>query len=134
MAFTLKEAREWNSSLKTSRPEMVAVVVGATSGIGEHTARNLASAIERPTIYLVGRNQTAGAGIVEALKAANPNGTYEFLPADVSKLHNVDAACYRILIREKTLDLLFMSPGTVAFGKIGKKLAPFLLLQCSFRF
>lgn len=83
MAYTLTEARDWNTSLKSKIPELVALLVGATSGIGEYTAKGLATSIERPTIYIVGRNETAGNRIVEELKATNKNGTYIFLSADV---------------------------------------------------
>jgi NADP-dependent 3-hydroxy acid dehydrogenase YdfG len=120
MSYTLSDARAWNTSLKAKRPEISALFVGATSGIGEHTAKRLAATIERPTIYIVGRNQEAGKRVTEELKNTNPQGTYVFLPADVSQFKNVDEVCQQVQAREKALDLLFLSPGTIAFKKQGK--------------
>lgn len=121
MAHSLIQVRDWNSSLKTTRPEIVAVFVGGTSGIGRSTAIKLASATERPTIYIVGRNETAGAQVVNELKTTNGAGSYSFIAADVSHLRNVDEVCEKLKSSIATLDLLFLSSGGVAFSKQGEK-------------
>lgn len=82
--------------------------------------KKLASAIEQPTIYFVGRNESAGARLEQELKAANPKGAYIFLAADVSKFRKVDEVCQQIRARENSLDLLFLTPGSIAFSKIGE--------------
>ncbi|KAJ5152024.1 short-chain dehydrogenases/reductase [Penicillium capsulatum] len=117
MAYLLAQIRDWNSSLKSSRSDFVALFVGGTSGIGKHTALKLTSFVSKPSIYIIGRNEAAGAQVMEELKAANPNGTYAFIPADTSDLRNVDAACQDIKKRVNTLDLLFLSTGTLAMGR-----------------
>lgn len=120
MVRTLTQIRDWNATLKTARSGLVALFVGGTSGIGKSTALNLASAIDRPTIYIVGRNEVAGAEVIEELKAANENGLYTFIPADVSHLCNVDEVCQKLKSKIRALDLLFLSSGTLAFNKQGK--------------
>lgn len=121
MAHNLAQVREWNAALKSARPEMVALFVGGTSGIGKHTAIKLAGAVEKPTIYIVGRNEAAGAQVVEAMKEANPNGSYSFKAVDISNLRNVDEACQELKGCLEVLDLLFLSAGALAFSKQGKK-------------
>ena len=124
MAYSLTQVRDWNASLKTARPELVALFVGGTSGIGRSTAVKLASAIDRPTIYIVGRNKAAGAQVLEELKAANMNGSYAFMAADVSHLRNVDEVCRKLKSSIDALDLLFLSSGGLAFSKKGKTKPP----------
>ncbi|KAJ5380415.1 short-chain dehydrogenases/reductase [Penicillium cataractarum] len=117
MAQTLTQVREWNAALKSTRPEMVALFVGGTSGIGEHTAINLAGAVKKPTIYIIGRNEAAGTQVVDAMKNANPDGTYGFKAVDMSNLRNVDEACEELKTRFKALDLLFLSAGAISISK-----------------
>ncbi|KAJ6126600.1 short-chain dehydrogenases/reductase [Penicillium sp. IBT 18751x] len=117
MAQTLTQVREWNATLKSARPETVALFVGGTSGIGKHTAIELARAVKKPTIYIIGRNEAAGAQVVEAMKKANPNGSYGFKAVDISNLRNVDEACEELRTCFEGLDLLFLSAGALAFSK-----------------
>ncbi|KAE8368051.1 hypothetical protein BDV27DRAFT_122927 [Aspergillus caelatus] len=113
----INEVRKSNAALHTRDGEFVAVFVGGTSGIGEATAKELAKAIKKPTIHLVGRNQAAGSKILEELKSANPDGTFYFVQSDVSLLRNVDEACSEIKQKEKAIDLLFLSTGHLATSK-----------------
>ncbi|PYI09558.1 NAD(P)-binding protein [Aspergillus sclerotiicarbonarius CBS 121057] len=114
---TLSQVRQSNTALGAGRPHMVAVFVGGTSGIGEATAKQLALAVKKPTIHLVGRNEASGSRILEELRASNPEGSFNFIKSDVSLLHNVDEACAEIRQREKQIDLLFMSTGHLAISK-----------------
>lgn len=120
MVYTLTQAREWNATLKAARPEVTALFVGGTSGIGRSTAVKLAGAVAKPTIYIVGRNEVAGAQVVEQMKAANNNGSYSFIPADVSDLRKVDAVCQDLKSKITALDLLFLTSGGLAFSKQGE--------------
>lgn len=113
----LSDVRSSNSALAATNPEFVAVFVGATSGIGAATAKQLATAVKKPTIHLVGRNPAAGSRILEELKTANPNGTFNFIQADVSLLKNVDDVSGVIKSKESTLDLLFLTTGHLAMSK-----------------
>ncbi|KAK6811789.1 hypothetical protein RU639_012348 [Aspergillus parasiticus] len=113
----INEVRKSNAALHAREGDFVAVFVGGTSGIGEATAKELAKAIKKPTIHLVGRNQAAGSRILEELKSANPDGTFHFIQSDVSLLRNVDEACSEIKQKEKAIDLLFLSTGHLAASK-----------------
>ncbi|KAF9887243.1 hypothetical protein FE257_010371 [Aspergillus nanangensis] len=109
----LTQVRSSNSALKTSQNDaFVAVFVGATSGIGEYTAKQLASSVQKPTIHIVGRNAEAGSRILEELKTANPQGTFNFIQSDVSLLRNVDEVCAVIKQKEQAVDLLFITTDT----------------------
>lgn len=120
MAQTLTQIRNWNATLKAARPNMVALFVGGTGGIGRSTAVKLAGAVATPTIFIVGRNEKEGAEVLEELKSTNNNGTYSFLSADASHLREVDAVCQKLKPELSSLDLLFMTIGGLSFSKIGK--------------
>lgn len=119
MAHTITQVRDWNAALKTTRSEIVAVFIGGTSGIGRNTALKLASCLDRPNIYIVGRNEAAGAQVIDELEAANQNGSYTFIPADVSQLRNVDTVCQKLKSEIQALDLLFLTSGGLALSKQG---------------
>ncbi|PYH43697.1 NAD(P)-binding protein [Aspergillus saccharolyticus JOP 1030-1] len=114
---TLSEVRQSNATLATNRPELIAVFVGGTSGIGEATAKQLAQSVKKPTIHIVGRSAASGSRILEELRAANPEGVFHFVQADVSLLRNVDTACEQIKAKEKSIDLLFLSTGHLTLFK-----------------
>ncbi|RAH71892.1 short-chain dehydrogenases/reductase [Aspergillus aculeatinus CBS 121060] len=114
---TLNEVRQSNATLSTSRPELIAVFVGGTSGIGEATAKQLAQSVNQPTIHVVGRSAASGSRVLEELRAANPDGKFHFIQADLSLLRNVDTACEQIKEKEKSIDLLFLSTGHLAMSK-----------------
>lgn len=120
----LTQVRSSNSALNSRNPHFVAVFVGGTSGIGEYTAKQLANSVKQPTIHLVGRNPAAGSRIVEELKAANPNGSFNFIQSDLSLLRNVDDVCAVIKNKEESIDLLFMTIGHLATSKKGSVSAP----------
>ena len=117
----LQRTRQANTTVRRRRSKLVAVFVGGTSGIGAATAKQLAQTVESPTIYLVGRNGSAGSRVIEELNTLNPRGTFEFIQSDVSLLREVDAACQEIQKKEHQVDLLFMTPGHLATRKNGKK-------------
>ncbi|KAL2851499.1 hypothetical protein BJY01DRAFT_209121 [Aspergillus pseudoustus] len=116
-AFSLQDVRNWNAALKEKRPKMVALFVGGTSGIGEHAAKRLASAIKLPTIYIIGRSQTARNAVIEDLDRINANGSYMFKHCDISDLGSVDTLCKEIAAQEAAVDLLFLTAGALGFGK-----------------
>ncbi|KAF2440400.1 hypothetical protein P171DRAFT_100376 [Karstenula rhodostoma CBS 690.94] len=95
---------------------LTAVFAGGTSGIGLYTLLALARHCANPTIYFIGRSQTAATRILADLDTTNPAGTYTFLPADVSLLKNVDAVCAHIAAREPHINILCLSQGTMSVG------------------
>lgn len=98
----------------TSPFGLVAVFVGATSGIGEITLKKFAQHTVKPRVYFVGRSQEAADRIKKDLCSLNQGGEYNFIKADVSLIRVVDKVCQEIKAKEKTLNLLFLSAGVPA--------------------
>jgi NADP-dependent 3-hydroxy acid dehydrogenase YdfG len=110
----LSDVEASNLRLSTTLPaKMVAVFVGATSGIGEFTMKAFAQHTTEPRIYFVGRSQDAADRIMGEVKHLNPTGEYIFTKSNVSLLKNVDDVCQQILVREEAINLLFQTQGTI---------------------
>ncbi|KAF4439070.1 hypothetical protein FACUT_4424 [Fusarium acutatum] len=104
------------SSSHPAPQSFVAVFVGATRGIGLATLKVLIRALPQPRFYVIGRSKARFAGELAILNESNPNATIQFVEAEVSLIKAIDGACERIMKLEKHVDLLFMSPGSLAFG------------------
>lgn len=107
----------------TLPPGLVAVFVGATSGIGETTLKQFAKHTCQPRVYFVGRSQEAGDRIVAECKALNAEGQYNLITADVSLIRTVDDVCRGIMNKEKAINLLVLCQGTLIPGQ-GKPTIP----------
>lgn len=108
----------------TLPPGLVAVFVGATSGIGEYSLKQFAKHARQPRVYFVGRSQEAGDRIAAECKALNTEGEYTFVKADTSLIRNVDQVCYKIKSKEKAVNLLFLSTGTLLTGTSKSAILP----------
>lgn len=107
-----------NAGIRSSLPAgLIAVFVGATSGIGAATLKAFAKYTRGPRAYFVGRSQTAADTIIAECKALNAGGEYVFIEADISLIHTVDEVCARIKARETRLDILFLSQGTASLER-----------------
>lgn len=100
----------------TLPPGLVAVFVGATSGIGELALRTFVQHNVQPRVYIVGRSKGASDRIIADLKATNPQGRYTFIQADVSLITAVDKVCEQIRANETAINLLFQSQGSLTPG------------------
>ncbi|KAJ8127928.1 hypothetical protein O1611_g5709 [Lasiodiplodia mahajangana] len=115
---SLSAIRESNARIATSLPSgLVAIFVGATSGIGETSLRNLVKRTRQPRIYFLGRREEEGRRIQAELEKLNPEGKYHYLKYDLSLLKNVDEACREIQSQESVINLLLLSSGTLITGK-----------------
>lgn len=115
---SLELIRASNSHIATSFPAgLVAVFVGATSGIGETTLKQFAKYTEQPRVYFIGRRASEGKRIQAELNHLNPAGEYHLVENDVSLLKNVDDVCRHIRARESSINLLFLSCGTLITQK-----------------
>ncbi|KAF7677539.1 hypothetical protein GT037_004398 [Alternaria burnsii] len=103
--------RAHNASLKSLPPNLVAVFVGGTSGIGFFTAREFVRNTTSPHVYLIGRNATEAGKIMEELSSINSSSQISFIQKDLSLLKNVDEACSEIKSKEKQVNILFMTCG-----------------------
>ncbi|KAI9814266.1 MAG: hypothetical protein M1827_003432 [Pycnora praestabilis] len=115
---SLKDIRESNRKLNASYSELVAVFVGATSGIGQSTLKKFAQYANKPRAYIVGRSQKAALPLLKELRSLNSEGAFAFVETDITLLTNIDKACGEIKSKEKKINLLFMSPGYLNFGGI----------------
>jgi NADP-dependent 3-hydroxy acid dehydrogenase YdfG len=114
----LEQIRSSNSKISTTlRPGLVAVFAGATSGIGESSLKQFAKNAIKPRIYFLGRSKQSGDRVHAELKKLNPDGEYTFISVDVSLLRSVDDVCRQIKEKETSINLLFLSTGTMVSGK-----------------
>ncbi|KAJ5665465.1 uncharacterized protein N7477_007913 [Penicillium maclennaniae] len=110
----LSEVHSSNEAIAKTLPlDIVAVFVGATSGIGKATLLHFAQHTRQPRIYFIGRSQQAADEILKQLENINVDGRYEFIKADVSLLNVVDEVCSKIREKETRIDVLFQSQGTL---------------------
>lgn len=117
---SLSEVQASNARIASTLPaRLVAVFVGATSGIGETTLKQFAQHTKEPCVYFVGRSEEAGDRIRAECKNLNPEGEYNFIKADTSLIRNVDKICRDIKNKETSVNLLFLSSG-VLIGRESK--------------
>jgi NADP-dependent 3-hydroxy acid dehydrogenase YdfG len=117
----IKDVRASNAAFKESKKSLVAVFVGATSGIGMGTLKQFAKHAHSPKVYIIGRSKSSSAPLLNELAASNPQATFVFLESEISLIKNVDKVCADIQSREDKVDILFMSPGYLSFdGRNGK--------------
>ncbi|MCJ1398419.1 hypothetical protein MMC11_001617 [Xylographa trunciseda] len=112
----IKDVRSSNASIAAKPPGMVALFIGATSGSGMGTLRQLAKYAQAPKVYVVGRSQSSATHLLNELKELNPIGTFVFLETEISLIRNVDKICSEIASKEKKVDLIVMSTGYLTFA------------------
>jgi NADP-dependent 3-hydroxy acid dehydrogenase YdfG len=113
----IKDVRKSNLAFKLSghASGLVAVFVGATSGVGMGTLKQFAKYATAPKVYVIGRSKTGATPLLNELKVSNPEATFEFIETEISLIKNVDLACDEIKSKEEKVDILFMSPGYLSF-------------------
>ncbi|KAI5208250.1 hypothetical protein E4T39_01454 [Aureobasidium subglaciale] len=115
---SLETIRASNLKIASTIPSgLVAVFVGATNGVGEATVRQFAKYASAPRVYLIGRSREAGTRIVNECKALNTQGEFTFISKDTSLIRNVDEICGEVGKKEKSVNLLFLTIGTLQTGK-----------------
>lgn len=109
---------------KTLPTSPTALFVGGTNGIGRTTLEAFAASTQSPTVFFVGRSQTAAEEMLRELETKiNAKGTYGFYIANCTLLSEVDRVCEAVKERlegqNKGLDYLFLSCGYVALARDG---------------
>lgn len=113
---SLTDVQSSNSRLASALPPgLVAIFVGGTRGIGETSLKEFAKHARKPRVYFIGRSQKDGDRVAAECKELNSEGEYVFLKADTSLICNVDDVCRDIKSREKAVNLLFLTTGTLVF-------------------
>ncbi|UPL03525.1 hypothetical protein LCI18_014459 [Fusarium solani-melongenae] len=107
---SLQIIQQSNARLATLPKGLVALFIGATSGIGQSTLEQFAQHASAPRIYTVARPQTVASHgqLLSSLREANPDGIYNLITADVSLISEVDRVVSAIKQSETKLDLLFL--------------------------
>ncbi len=127
----LSVIKEANTTIGPQLKNLVAVIVGATSGIGEHTAYTIAKYTKSPTIYIVGRNKESGTRVIENLKTLNSDegSKYLFYSHDLTLISEAENFSKTVLENESKVNILFLSCGSLSLTQsisiegIDKKMA-----------
>ncbi len=102
--------RRWKA-VSAYQGDRHAVITGATSGIGEATARKLAESGARLT--LVARSSDKAEELVANLEAETGNPNIGFEIADLSIMSEVHALCDRLLAAGEPIDMLINNAGAL---------------------
>ena len=99
----------------------VTVIVGGTSGIGQHTAQALARYTKgNAHIIIIGRNEAAAKKIIASFPKpsgpdAHPGWKHEFVYCDALLMKNVYATCEALSSRLDRVNFLVLSAGYLDF-------------------
>jgi len=102
----------WTTDKIPSQSGRLAVVTGATGGLGYEAALALAAA--GAEVVLAGRNDSKGANAVARLRAAHPGATVRFERLDLASLASVAAFAQTMLAAGRGIDLLINNAGIMA--------------------
>ena len=93
----------------------VCMVTGATSGIGNATARRLAQ--QGATVVVVGRSMEKSAATVRQIERQTGNSSVEFMLADLSSQHDIRQLAEGFKRRYRRLDVLVNNAGAMMFSR-----------------
>ncbi|KAI8629866.1 NAD(P)-binding protein [Xylariaceae sp. FL1651] len=103
--------QESNKRIADLPEGLIALFIGATSGIGKSTLAQFAQHATRPKIYIVARSASKIAGQLDELRSANPKATYDIIEKDVSLIRDTADVVEYIKSKETKLDFLYNSAG-----------------------
>ncbi|KAK9781313.1 putative NAD(P)-binding domain-containing protein [Seiridium cardinale] len=114
---SLKVVQQSNAQVANLPRGLVALFIGATSGIGESALQHFAQHAPAPRIYTVARPSTAASHekLISSLRVSKPEGTYKLITADVSLVAEIDKVVKAVVDKETKIDFLVMSAGFMAF-------------------
>ncbi|WYZ36960.1 hypothetical protein EsH8_II_000466 [Colletotrichum jinshuiense] len=114
---SLKTILESNSRVANLPQGLVALFIGATSGIGQSALEHFVKHARSPRIYTVARPQTAASheAFLSPLRQSNPGASITLITADHALVSDIDKAVDAVIQKETKLDLLFLSAGFIAF-------------------
>lgn len=101
----------------SSKP-LIAVLAGATSGVGQHTLRALVGTGAPSRIYLIGRPSALASTtpFLTEMHALNPRASIIWTEGEISLLSEVRRICDAIKKKEEVVDLLLLTAGYAPFG------------------
>lgn len=102
----------WSVNDMPDQSGRIAVVTGATSGIGYETAKALAGAGAQ--IVIASRNVEKGGEMISKIRAAYPQAEVRFEPLDLASLTSVANCAARLSSSLPRIDLLINNAGVMA--------------------
>lgn len=114
---SLQTVSQSNAHVAALPRSLVALFIGATSGIGQSTLKQLAQHATAPRIYTVARPGAVDAHekLLASLRNSYPSATFNLITADVSLISEVDKVAQAVKDKETKLDLLVTSTGYMPF-------------------
>ncbi|MDE1991533.1 MAG: SDR family oxidoreductase [Rhizobiaceae bacterium] len=106
---------DWTVKDIPSQTGRIALITGATSGIGYETAKELAGAGAR--VIIASRNEKKGADVLARIRGTYPDANVAFEPLDLASLASVADAAARIAASVPHIDLLINNAGVMAIPK-----------------
>ncbi|KAH7355478.1 hypothetical protein BKA66DRAFT_430165 [Pyrenochaeta sp. MPI-SDFR-AT-0127] len=115
---SLSDVLASNAQITTTLPKgLVAVLAGATNGIGEITLKTLVKYATAPRVYLFARNPASAERVIVECRQLNPQGQYTFIKADLSLIKDADRACEEVKRKEKLVNLVVLSAGELSLQR-----------------
>ena len=108
----LGQGRNWTVADIPAQAGKLAVVTGATGGLGYETALELARA--GAEVVLAGRNASKGAEAIRRILAAVPGAKVRFGLVDLASLASVTAIASRLLDEGRAIDILINNAAVMA--------------------
>ncbi len=102
----------WNTTNIPSQVGKLAVITGATGGLGYETALALAQA--GAEVIVAGRNDSKGRDAIEKIRAGSPNASIRFEKIDLANLASVADFAGRLTAQYSTLDMLINNAGVMS--------------------
>jgi len=110
MANTVKQ--DWGIKDMPSQTGRLALVTGATGGLGYETALGLAQA--GAEVILAGRNDAKGAEAIRRIRTTVPGAKVRFEKVDLASLASVTAFADRLAAQGRAIDILVNNAGVMA--------------------
>ncbi|CAI6094551.1 unnamed protein product [Clonostachys chloroleuca] len=117
MTVSISEVKASNRRISQDTAPQTAVFTGATDGIGKASLARLVSTKLPIRIYVIGRNGEKHKPFLDQLRASNGKADIIWLEGQVSLLADTKRLCETIKEREKSLDILYTSPGFLTRGE-----------------
>ena len=104
--------KNWTTRDMASQQGRLAVITGATGGLGYETALALAGAGAR--VVLTGRNPTKGATALQNIRALHPDADIRYDALDLASLASIQDFAERFKRKHGALDILVNNGGVMA--------------------
>ena len=104
--------KTWTATDIPSQRGRLAVITGATGGLGYETALALAGAGAR--VVLTGRNPIKGAAALESIRAVHPSAAISYETLDLGSLASVHDFAERFKRKHESLQILVNNGGVMA--------------------